>query len=365
MPLDAQPLAGPDISHQTVASPGAGARRILRDPRLVGLALCLGLVLAAVRAGAQPYAYIPSLSGANYEPGEVSVIDTRTHTVVATIPVGPSPWSVAISPDGRRVYVGSVSAAGSGVSAIDARTNRVVQTGLVGYVPSAMVVSRDGTRLYVADGPAIHEVNAQTLSVLRSVATGQNVTRMVMSTEGSVLFVTMGEGLSVILLRTLELGGRLQSIFNRSVAVLDPANGTLYAAADGYLRAIRLLDYRFRWAIQIPGLHAESVALSPDGRRLYIGDGEKGQVVVVDLVARRLLKPLRTTAQIRGLSLTPDGSALYVLLPVRDRVTVFDTATGKVLAKIPVANYPRAVGTFIGPAQIGGSPSLPAESRNR
>ena len=35
----------------------------------------------------------------------VSVIDTATNTVVATIPVGGNPFGVAITPDGTRAYV--------------------------------------------------------------------------------------------------------------------------------------------------------------------------------------------------------------------------------------------------------------------
>src|SRR6185295_438957 len=64
--------------------------------------------------------------------------------------------------------------------------------------------------------------------------------------------------------------------------------------------------------------HVGSVALSPDGRRLYVGDEEAKLVAVVDLVARRRLKSFRTTAPTRGLSLTPDASMLYVP-PARPR----------------------------------------------
>ena len=37
--------------------------------------------------------------------GTVSVIDSATNTVVATIPVGGGPIAVAISADGTRAYV--------------------------------------------------------------------------------------------------------------------------------------------------------------------------------------------------------------------------------------------------------------------
>ena len=42
---------------------------------------------------------------ANYAGRSVSVIDTATNTVTATVPVGWNPTVVAISPDGTRAYV--------------------------------------------------------------------------------------------------------------------------------------------------------------------------------------------------------------------------------------------------------------------
>ncbi|HLB25375.1 MAG TPA: hypothetical protein VJM83_03495, partial [Nitrospirota bacterium] len=51
-------------------------------------------------AHAAPFAYI-----ANNGSDDVSVIDTATNTVVATIPVGTQPRGVAVNLAGTRVYV--------------------------------------------------------------------------------------------------------------------------------------------------------------------------------------------------------------------------------------------------------------------
>ncbi len=66
--------------------------------------LLVGLVLSAGSALGQPYAYVANL-GAD----SVSVIDTATQTVAATIAVGDDPDGVAVSPDGRAAYVSSFS----------------------------------------------------------------------------------------------------------------------------------------------------------------------------------------------------------------------------------------------------------------
>ena len=56
----------------------------------------------------------------------VSVIDTATNTVVATIPVGDHPFGIAITPDGTRAYVTDIIS--RTVSVIDTATNTVVAT---------------------------------------------------------------------------------------------------------------------------------------------------------------------------------------------------------------------------------------------
>ena len=49
-------------------------------------------------AFAAPFAYI-----SNYASNNVSVIDTGTNSVVATVPVGNGPFSGAVNPEGYKV----------------------------------------------------------------------------------------------------------------------------------------------------------------------------------------------------------------------------------------------------------------------
>src|ERR1700746_2045903 len=81
------------------------------------LSLATGLGPAPVQA--QTRAYVTNISGT------VSVIETATNTVVATIPVGIFPSGVAITPDGTRAYVANIF---NSISVIDTATNAVVVT---------------------------------------------------------------------------------------------------------------------------------------------------------------------------------------------------------------------------------------------
>jgi YVTN family beta-propeller protein len=70
-------------------------------------------------------------------------------TVTSTVPVGKHPSSVAVAPNGRRVYVTNHDS--GSVSVIDAGSNTVTATVPVGNGPSDVVVSPDGRRIYVTN----------------------------------------------------------------------------------------------------------------------------------------------------------------------------------------------------------------------
>ena len=96
------------------------------------MAIFAGLLVATIgcpSVSAQTSAYVVN-GGAN----TVSVISTDTNTITATIPVGTSPFGIAITPNGAYAYV--TNGNDGSVSVINTATNMVVAT-----VPTGMGAS--------------------------------------------------------------------------------------------------------------------------------------------------------------------------------------------------------------------------------
>ena len=80
--------------------------------RVACLVFLLGMALPAIPARAQTFACVTNVFA-----NTVSMIDTASNTVVATVAVGSGPFGVAITPDGTRAYV--ANSASNSVSVID------------------------------------------------------------------------------------------------------------------------------------------------------------------------------------------------------------------------------------------------------
>ena len=93
------------------------------------------------------FAYVTSPFGN----GNVSVIDTQSHTVVALIPTGLSTQSVAITPDGAFAYVTAFGGAEPGkILAIDTKSHSVVATiPMETQIPGGVAITSDGALAYV------------------------------------------------------------------------------------------------------------------------------------------------------------------------------------------------------------------------
>jgi YVTN family beta-propeller protein len=132
-------------------------------------------VVASVRVGIQPLSVAAAPDGktvyaANSGSGDVSVIDARTNRVVRAIPTGRFPSGVAVTPDGASAYVTNEL---SGVTVIDAGNGKV-EARLREPSPFSVAMSPNGDRAYVTGlGPGrITAIDTGTHRVSSSVSVG-------------------------------------------------------------------------------------------------------------------------------------------------------------------------------------------------
>ncbi len=85
------------------------------------------------------------------------------------------------------------------------------------------------------------------------------------------------------------------------------------------------------------------MALSRDGRRLFVTCENSGELVVIDTGLRKVVSSAKAGKSPFGVALSPDGSLLYVSNREDDNVTVFDAATVGVIRQIPVGNDPHGL----------------------
>jgi YVTN family beta-propeller protein len=68
----------------------------------------------------------------------VSVIDTASNQVVATVPVGQRPWNMALTPDGKKLYV--ANGRSNSVTVIDTASRSKLRDIAVGKLPWGVVI---------------------------------------------------------------------------------------------------------------------------------------------------------------------------------------------------------------------------------
>lgn len=282
---------------------------------LVGLAIAsLGLVSWTAPADAQTsaYAYV-----ANYYANTVSVIDTSTNSVVATVPVGSAPAQVAATPDGSYVYVTNF---GSGtVSVIATATNTVVAT--VSNVPAwAVATMPNGRGIYVADNGA-DVINTASDAVVATVSCSSRK-------------------------------GRCVAPYSDAVAVTPNSQ---YAYVSHYtsnnLEVINTTTNAVIKSVKV-GNAPLSLAVTPNGADVYVANGRSGTVSVVKTSKNRVVKTIKIGGVPEGLAISPSGGYAYVTnydspsewppAPGQGQsyVSVINTATNQRVATVSVGDVP-------------------------
>jgi YVTN family beta-propeller protein len=147
--------------------------------------------------------------------GTVLVIDTKTNAPVgAPIRVGSSPQGIAVAPNGKQVYVANNGAPGSSISVIETGSNTITATIGVPDYPTAVAFTPDGKFAYIscAGGATVIDTRLQTV-VAGPIPAGGFPGAVAIDSDGRRAYVT-NEG-------------------SGSVTVIDTASGTVSATIDG------------------------------------------------------------------------------------------------------------------------------------
>ncbi len=286
--------------------------------------------IAEIAVGNEPRNLAPNNAGTfvyvpNRFSNDVSVIDTSTDTVVATVtdPGFDEPYAVAVTPDDAFVYVANKEGGGSStgsVTVIDASTNTAVLT-----IDDACFVSPEGiaadptrARVYVINrqDASVCIVDTSSNTVVGSFTlTSDGARSGIVTPDGAFLFVGGGDSGSV-------------DKINLATSVVTP--------------------------IPVTGA-PRNITLSNDATKVY-APGMSDDLFIIDVATNAVSSIVFTgAATLYGVAVVPGTDFGYVTDADGDVVFVFDTSTDTEITGtgFPIPGTPNAMNGPRGIAAIG------------
>jgi len=148
------------------------------------------------------------LAGCKYycTTGSLELIDVASGNLRKTIAVGPAPFRLALSPDGRRAYTTNLG--GPTLSIVDLAGGTPAATLPVGAEPTGLAVSADGTRVYIAakQSRTITIARGDGSAVLGTITVEGMPRDVVLSPDGRRAYVSTSAPNVVVVLDTSRMG---------------------------------------------------------------------------------------------------------------------------------------------------------------
>ncbi|MBI4229174.1 MAG: beta-propeller fold lactonase family protein, partial [Deltaproteobacteria bacterium] len=301
----------------------------------------------------------PGVYVANNAADTLSVIDPLTQTEVArSSDVGDGPNGIAVSPDGRRIYITNFS--DDTISVLNTENLKLVDTFASGDGPQFLAISSDGARLYVPNrnenSVSILETSNNTL--VDTVNVGNLPFGVAVDPLGTNIYVsnTSSDNVSVIdslsnsVIATIMVGDG-----PRHIAV-SPDGTRAYVAnwGDDTVSIIDTISHTVVETVNV-GNGPYGVAFSPDGGNVYISHDLDVIVSVIETVSNTVVDTVSVSSSL-GVAVSDDGANLYVTNDLDDAVSVIETLNNTIVQTVGVGDKPTGIAF-----RAGNDPSPPKQ----
>ncbi|HTB17653.1 MAG TPA: cytochrome D1 domain-containing protein [Bryobacteraceae bacterium] len=322
-------------------------------PRSTYLALLLALPLAAGTV---------RIIQTNSAGDDVSIIDPATNKVVGTITGIEVNHGAAAAPDGSRYYI--TNEGRSTLDVVDRKTLGITRSIPLSGHPNNLAISKDGRRVYVsiAVAPgAVDVIDTGTLERVKSIPVKGALHNTYVTPDGKYVVTgsIQSKTITVIDQKTEEPVWSLvmdQGI--RPMAFLTNTDGStkwIFVQLSGF-NGFAVVDFATQKEInrlKLPAL--------PSGKSPYLFGGNESHGMAVTSDEKTLIVNSRLNSsiyfyslpdlQLRGstevgrspdwVTLTPDGKTAYVANAASNSVSVVDIKAMKEITRIPVGEVPK------------------------
>jgi YVTN family beta-propeller protein len=316
-----------------------------------GLGLAAAGVIVASGAWGQAKTPKPGLVVLSKDENRIFIVDPVTLKAAGTEDTGAAPHEVAVSEDGKLAVVTNYGPKHDGTTLSVVDLDKMTTVGQVTYPglsgPHGIVIQ--GTKAYFTNegdkSVVIFDFVANAID--QRLITGQNRPHMlVLSKDGHTLFVSNVESNNISMLVTKDGKGWTQTNINTGKGPegmdLSADQKELWVAnsEDGTVSIINVEKKKVVGKMDVKTKHSNRLKFTPDERLALISDLGNGELVVVDVAARKEVKRLALGKSAEGILVQPDGSRAFVAVSGDDKVAVVDLKTLEVTGTFTVGKDP-------------------------